>query len=351
MHPNIRQHLATMYHVCDDAPDTIECSIGIIMECLCSHFLLSSHDGDSFNRLFRSKFWASEEEDLENGRLLSLPTAVALMGMIPLTSAPHFLQSHVILMVSRSVINSRDLTEMAKDCYFGAFEQSAILFTSLFQRSNREFDLGFDLCVRQSTRDFVISHVEKLISKSETVSSCVEYIAGNRDIIVEPWREEACLILGALLQRIEKSQPHDHDDVIMRLDEQEVCFLGALLKLMGSSLLKIVGILGERSDGWEREFVSSMMTGCFESCSLLGKRVLSPETERGSSSSRMLVHLSSLLICSVERGFYPIWEGCIFVMMAVMNFLVLDEGNLDTPKALFLRPLPLSIVPQVRKLS
>ena len=306
---------------------------------------------DSFNRLFRSKFWASEEEDLENGRLLSLPTAVALMGMIPLTSAPHFLQSHVILMVSRSVINSRDLTEMAKDCYFGAFEQSGHPLHFSLSAVEQGIRFRFDLCVRQSTRDFVISHVEKLISKSETVSSCVEYIAGNRDIIVEPWREEACLILGALLQRIEKSQPHDHDDVIMRLDEQEVCFLGALLKLMGSSLLKIAGILGERSDGWEREFVSSMMTGCFESCSLLGKRVLSPETERGSSSSRMLVHLSSLLICSVERGFYPIWEGCIFVMMAVMNFLVLDEGNLDTPKALFLRPLPLSIVPQVRKLS
>lgn len=384
VHQDMRKHFATIYNIsstCDAqlAPDSVTCYIGIIFELICSHFLLSSCDEESFRRLFQSMFACKEMET--EGLKLGLTAALALLGMPTIISAPYMLQSHIILLVSRCITGCGDRSATAMDCYLGAFEQSVILYachslssrlyfdsmkvkpeskTSVLWRCalENDFGLAFGLCVRKGTQDAINSHIQKWVdrcseqsdaslysNKAEVVSSCMAYMAEIQHIIMEPWREEACLIVKFMLQRIAgepaRAPQHEKEEV----NRQEIFLVAALLKLMGSSLLKIVAALSERGReksngpvlGRELEFISGIVDH-FESSSSVGRYVLCVPSWTCSSRRRgtgvMLAHLSSLLFCSIDQRLHPLWEGCIFVIMAAMNLLVLEEGSLDTPRAM-----------------
>ncbi|CAA7388680.1 unnamed protein product [Spirodela intermedia] len=335
---------------------------------------LALHVVEGEESMFSCK--AMETEGLK----LRLTAALALLGMPTIISAPYMLRSHIILLVSRCITGCEDQSATAMDCYMGAFEQSVILYTchSLSSRLyydsmkvkpqsksrvlgryalENDFDLSFGQCVRKGTQDTINSQIQKWLdscsqqsdaflhwTKAEVVSSCMAYMTENRHIIMEPWREETCLLLSFMLQRIAgeavRAPPHEKEEI----NRQEIYFVAALLKLMGSSLLKIVVVLSERSTensngsalGKEHEFISDIV-GYFGSYSA-GRYVLwAPSAARSSGcwgAGVMLAHLTSLLFCSIDQRLHPLWEGCMFVIMAVMNLLVLEEGNLDTPRTM-----------------
>ncbi|XP_010250866.1 PREDICTED: uncharacterized protein LOC104592977 isoform X3 [Nelumbo nucifera] len=55
---------------------------------------------------------------------------------------------------------------------------------------------------------------------------------------------------------------------------------------------------------------------------------------RHKESMAMLMHMAELLLFSFSTGLEFLWKSCIFMMMAIMNLIIFEEGNLDA-----LRPL------------
>ncbi|MQM04843.1 hypothetical protein Taro_037652 [Colocasia esculenta] len=317
--------------------------------------------------------------DMESPKL-SLTAALALLGTPAISSAPYMLQSHMILLVSKCVAASRDLNLTAMNCFLSAFEQSVILYTCLTshfplhyditgtkcqsrslltepRRMENDLGLSFDCHVRKVTYDAVNLHSGKLVdhfskvssvflsrTKVETVTICMTYIEENKHAIQEQWREETCLILNFIIQRIAGETGKGQLQLSEEINWQEVYYGGALLNLMGSSLLQVIMVLSEQGKKTLRDydicrdyvFVSGVINlfGEHYVDQYVVSDIQAAYSTKRPQANLMLAHVTSLLFYAIDRRICPLWEGCILVMIAVMNLLVFEEGNLDAVRTM-----------------
>ncbi|XP_078441045.1 2-isopropylmalate synthase [Wolffia australiana] len=322
VHHSLRMHVAELYH-------SHSSFVGetIILELLSSHYILSCCSGPhSIGQLFRSSVELTSQR-------LSLSTAVALLGMAEVNSAPPMLLAHIILLVSRSVINSRNEDLAAVDCCLAAFERAAIWLASPGQTVG---GAGFDLCVRRSTRDLVNSHrptwAEESLSHQKlphSVSACEAYLSENLGMMAAPRREEARAILDAVLCRIGTGQRDDIDGVDFPLTDEATWMAAAMLRLMGSALFRIAAAGGLKDSALKS--VRSVAGQVFPTCG-------------------MLVHLSRWLVRGAVNGSRPVWEGCIWAMLAILNLDLEAQVSLSRPPT-ELRESSMAIAAKLRKMQ
>jgi len=345
-----------------------------IMELVSGHFLLSVHDELAFVRFICSLSWSNEVDNQIPA--LGLDSALSLLGYPCIFSAPHLLQAHLIVLVSRCIGihmpgDAKKLDVLVMNHYILAFELSVKRYSGFMPILNffgsiigdeRESSfaaagLSFDSCIRSSTCVKLRQQIDRLInffhtpshdlqsgSKQEILDSSVAYIKRNQNFIDVKFRDEACSILICIVESIlprESKLLHEDGETI----EQEIYCIAAVLKLMSSSLLQIVWVLRQKGSLGgvktskeflvckEYEFISGIIS-CFRDFSVdqhIQKTLFGILTISGGHSETRLMfsHFASLLSFSFRKKLDFLWKGCIFMMISLVNFLIFEEGNLD----------------------
>ncbi|XP_010250864.1 PREDICTED: uncharacterized protein LOC104592977 isoform X1 [Nelumbo nucifera] len=359
-----------------------------VLEVISAHFLLSVSGMQPFNKFLNTLFWLDDKE--LRFPELSLTAAMVLLGTPTIFSAPQVFQAHLISLIARAfgiiiVPEETRLNPRAKNCYISAFEHSVILYnrhiSSLefgshhFGSNIRSVDKpctleggchpSFQSYVRPITYNRIIHEIPKSTfswhlgvhdshSKmtSSMMSASVAYMAENLCILDNTCKDEAFSILNCIISRILSSE------IVFNVlnknvdgSSEKMCLLASILKLMSSSLLQIVWYLKQNGNLGclktlkdypscrEYDFIVGKV-GCFQQYSVSQpiQHVFSDargaDPGRHKESMAMLMHMAELLLFSFSTGLEFLWKSCIFMMMAIMNLIIFEEGNLDA-----LRPL------------
>ncbi|KAJ0974233.1 hypothetical protein J5N97_016198 [Dioscorea zingiberensis] len=379
LHRQLRKHVVITDYV-TGTPDKLfvsHCNPGdlsAIFEVISFHFLLSVCDERAFMKFIQSLSWSTEV--LETAEL-SVAATLALLGIPAMFSAPYMLQAHVILLASKCIgiqmpNNDRKLDVAIFECCMSAFELSVNLYARYISAlDSTEFpsrdeeaaicskELSFGSCIQPITRDrinlqiqnlvdFCDTHFSGFLSRNEVqfLNSSVSYIRENQQVIDKSCREEGSLILNCLVSRIlsneaaKNTMPHKDGRIL-----QVECCLAAVLKLMSSSLLKILCVLkqnsylgGKRTPMHNYCSAYEFIMGVINSFEKYGahrhvKNIVFGEydTQTGSCNviKLMLEHFSSLALYSFNRRLIFLWNGCIFMMMTVMNLFQFEKDKFD----------------------
>eukprot|EP00268_Persea_americana_P049907 TRINITY_DN5391_c0_g1_i4.p1 TRINITY_DN5391_c0_g1~~TRINITY_DN5391_c0_g1_i4.p1 ORF type:complete len:797 (-),score=127.96 TRINITY_DN5391_c0_g1_i4:140-2281(-) len=378
VHHHLREHFVQANRVSFTKERLFICEGGygdIVLEVISAHFLLSVSGESGINGFPETLFW-SYDKDFKIPQL-SVTAAMAMLGTSAVYTAPEVLQAHLISLASESIgiekpPENMKLNPLLLNSYILAFELSVNLYT----RCNLTFRMGswvmepcimdrvsgstFKAYVQPDTYVKIHSQLSKLIDpchpcfrcmfsrpKSDMLSASIEYIKENDSIIDKSCRDEACLILNYVIEMILCGDmgvkvPHHQEEI----NRQELYFLAAALKLMSCSLLQVVwcmrsyGTAGglktlkDFFDCQEYDLITTIVS-CFGQCivnqpiqrTLLG--VMGTYPARHKDSKLVLVHFAGLLSFSFDAGVDFLWKDNIFVMMALMNLLFFEEGNLD----------------------
>lgn len=347
----------------------------VIMELVSSHFLLSFYDESAFDSFIHSLSWSTEVEN--QIPVLGLDSALTLLSYPVIFSAPHLLQAHLILLVSRCLgihmpADAKKLDALAINLFILAFELSVKLYSGympclnnfghvtgdLSKSSSGARVLSFYSCIQSLTGDKLRQQIDILIdfchlpshglhagSKVEILENSIAYIKGNKKVINERFRDEVCSILTCIVESTlpgESELLHEGGKSI----QQEVYCVAATLNLMSSSLLQILWFL--KQNGYsaglktskqilvckEYDFISGIIS-CFGNCHVEPhiQKLLFGVMEYTNGGHRetklMFSHLVSILSYSFRENFDFLWKGCISVMISLMNLFIFEEGNLD----------------------
>lgn len=384
MHHHLRDHFVETNCVSFTKEKPFICEGGhgdIVLEVISAHFVLSVSDEWGINRFPDTMFWSYGKEF--KIPQLSVTAGMAVLGSSAVYTAPQVLQAHLISLVSECIgiqmpPNNVKLNRILLNSYILAFELSVKLHTrhNLILRMGSWVmepcildslsGLAFKAYVQPDTYDKLDSLLRKLVDpshpcfhslfarpKSYLLNTSMEYIKENNSIIDKSCRDEACLILNCMIGMILHGdmgvKVSHHQEEIHR---QELYLLAAGLKLMSCSLLQVVwflrccgtaGGLKTRKDFSQCQEYDLLTTiiSCFGKYTasqpiqkiLLG--VMGTCPARHKDTKLVLVHFAGLLSFSFNAGVDFLWKGSIFVMMALMNLLIFEEGNLDALLPLF----------------
>lgn len=356
----------------------VKSDIGSVLEVISIHFILSVYDEPAFENFLKRLYLQFSKHF--RGPELSLTAALPLLLNPIMLSAPKMLQTHLILLVSEaididtSLKNARpDLRLM--DSYLTAFERSIVLYTSHMSSSLMDhhplgancshgnscmlgsYHPSFESCIQQGTREKIydrVSHIDFLrqLTKSDLMASSTAYINENQHIFDESCKDDISsvlqsIILGGL------SSDLNHNVFCRKGDSnsQDIYLLASILKLMSSSLLKVIwclrngGTLGypqtlrDTSSLKEYDFVLGII-GCFSqfTVSLPIQKFLSDMIKTRpmihKTSKWMLLHFSGLLSLSFASGIDFLVKGCISIIIATLNLCAFEEGDMVALRSL-----------------
>ncbi|KAK9270305.1 hypothetical protein L1049_025883 [Liquidambar formosana] len=357
-----------------------------VAEVFSAHFLISVSDEQAFENFLSGLVWQHGKD--YRVPELSLAAAVSLLCNPIMLSAPKIFQAHLISLVSEAIgigtasENMRvDIRLM--DCYLSAFERSVILYTrhmSSVQRdghpvsandsviksyvSGRSSQLSFESYVQPLTRN-KINHVVTIFetswhtyihdmflgTKSDLVSSSIDYIKDNQEVLDKSCKDEILSILSCIILRASGDVNDTSLNKIGDSSLQDIYLLSSILKLMSSSLLQALwcvrhdGNLGclkslkDFSSCTDYDFIVGII-GCFrqfDACLPIQKflcDVMESHPMRHKESKLMLLHFSGLLSFSFASGLDFLVKGCIYTMMILMNLFIFEEGNLGALSSL-----------------
>lgn len=356
----------------------VKSDIGSVLEVISIHFILSVYDEPAFEN-FLKRLYLQFSKNFR-GPELSLTAALPLLLNPIMLSAPKMLQTHLILLVSEAIAidtslkNARpDLRLM--DCYLTAFERSVVLYTSHMSSSLMDhhplgvncshgnscmlgsYHPSFESCIQQGTREKIfdrVSHIDSLrqLTKSDLMASSTAYINKNQHIFDESCKDDSLsvlqsIILGGLSSDVNHNVFYRKGDS----NSQDIYLLASILKLMSSSLMKVIWCLRnggtlrypqtlkDTSSLKEYDFVLGII-GCFSqfNVSLPIQKFLSDMIKTRpmihKTSKWMLLHFSGLLSLSFASGIDFLVKGCISIIMAILNLCAFEEGDMVALRSL-----------------
>ncbi|KAF2314780.1 hypothetical protein GH714_033536 [Hevea brasiliensis] len=362
-------------------------NLGCVLEVICAHFILSVSNELVFVRFINRLFWC-HNDDFRIPEI-SLPASLSLLLNPVMLSAPKMFQAHLILLVSEVIgicaaSENIMLDVRLMDWYSTAFERSVVLYTrhmsNLYVDSNNldgngSFDklcsLGgsqptFESFLLQATMDkihhliaksknFASSYLSDMSSgtNSDLVAVSMAYVKENLCIFDESYKDEIlsilnCIILGCssndingpLFQKIGEISP------------QDLYLLASILKLMSSSMLQAIWCLRRArnseclkshrdvSSCKEYDYIVGVL-GCFQQFSIrlpiqnFLYESMQSHPARHKESKWMLLHLSGLLSLTYVSGIDFLVKSCLFMMMTLLNWFLVEECDLSALGSLF----------------
>lgn len=357
---------------------------GIVLEVISVHFIQLLSDEQAFeNFLNRLCYRPGKEIRVPE---LSLTVAVSLLLNPIILSAPKVFHANLILLVSEAIDagmshenTGPDLRHMA--CYLTAFESSVILYrrhmSSLLKDDHPMdakcsanfcmFGIGqptFETFIHEVTRAKIYDIVTKIDSLWDS-HVCNMFLKTRSDLMAESiacinesqcvdksCKDEILLILcnivsGALSDGVGDTGLYKKGDTSLG----DICLLASILKLMTSSMLKVIWCLRSdvnlgctkflkgASSCKEYDFIVGLIN-CFQEYHvyLPYQKLLFEKMKthpiRHKTSKWMLLHFTGLLSLSFASGVDFLVKSCVSIIMTLMNLYVFEEGNVDALKSL-----------------
>ncbi|XP_062082892.1 uncharacterized protein LOC133789154 isoform X2 [Humulus lupulus] len=359
---------------------------GSVLEVISVHFILSLSDEQAFET-FPRKLSGGCGKDFRHPEL-SLTSAVSLLNLIVL-SAPKIFQAHVILLVSEAIgieRSSESIRPYLKlmTCYLTAFEMSVILYTGymttlltdghpigskgsyanspLFGRSFQPF---FECHIQESTMakidDLGVkldsswnSHVCNMFykEKSELLAEAISFISNSEGISDDSCKDDIlsisrAIMLGSFTDSLGDTVLHKKGET----NPQDVYLLGAILKLMSSSMSAVIRCLrydanlgnlrtlANASTCKEYDFIVGVI-GCFQhfNASLPNQKkmfdLMKADLVRHKPSKWILLHFQGLLSLSFASGIDFLVKNCVSMIVTLMNLYAFEDGSLDALRIL-----------------
>lgn len=377
LHQQFRKHVVITDYV-TEMPAKLFAShcdpgdLSVILEVVSFHFLLSVCDERASLRFIQSLSWSTGFLETTE---LGVSATLALFGIPVMFTAPYILQAHLILLASKSIgllmpNDDGKPDDATFESYMSAFELSVNLYgrymsvlesTELPSRdevaTSSLKEPNFGSYIKLSTKDKINVQIQNLVDFCEThlsgflsgnmdqfLNDSFSYISENQQIIDLSCREKGSLMLNCLVSNILSKQTAMNkmprkDGRILQVE----CCLAAVLKLMSSSLLKILWFLKQNSClGGKRtptdnhcseyKFVTSVIHsfGKYNAHRYV-KNILFNEcdalTERHKEIELLFEHLSSLALYSFTRRLTFLWNGCIFMMMTITNLFQFEKDK------------------------
>ncbi|KAI3464354.1 hypothetical protein Pfo_021017 [Paulownia fortunei] len=364
-------------------PHSAQDDIGIVIEAICNHFILSFSDKQAFGD-FLSRLFCAHDIDKYPFRApaLGVTAAVSLLLSPIMVSAPKYMQAHLISLVSEAVyIKSLKPDRKLTNCFLSTFEKSVTLYmthmcclqTDGYSTLPRGFTCSsshdiayppFEFYISPETKNKVDSLITKLEKssnlnlndsffrmKSDLVSSSMRFVKECQNVYAISCQDEILAILSCLILKASES----YDDEAIRPIEgttlQHLYLLASVLKLMSISLLQAVWCLRHNDDFCclktlkdfssckEYDFILDTIT-CFRDLetSLSLQQVLSSMMSshpmRHMHSKTMFLHFSGLMTLSFVTGLDCLVKACLLTILALLNLFVFEEGGLDALQSL-----------------
>ncbi|KAK6116691.1 hypothetical protein DH2020_049573 [Rehmannia glutinosa] len=360
-------------------PHSAQDDIGIVIEALCNHFILSFSDKQAFGD-FLSRLFSRHAIELKypfRAPALSVTAAVSLFFSPIMVSAPKYMQAHLISLVSDAVYTKslkpdRKLT----NCFLSTFEKSVNLYMthmsclerdgySTFPRvftstsSRGIVHPPFEVYISPETKNKVDSLIAKLekssnlnsndISfrmKSDLVSSSMRFIKECQNVYTISCQDEILAILSCLVLKASESYDEKAIRPIEGTTLQHIYLLASLLKLMGISLLQSIRCLRHNDDSCclktlkdfcsckVYDFIMDTIT-CFRDLDIslplqqVLFNVMSSHSTRHMRSKMIFLHFLGLMSLSFVSGLDCLVKACLLIILAVLNLFVFEEGSLD----------------------
>ncbi|KAL8133207.1 hypothetical protein AgCh_008607 [Apium graveolens] len=358
-----------------------DCDLKIIWELICTHFLLFVSNERDIENLLSRLAWPHKEFLAPE---LSVNAALSLLDKPHMPCIPKLMQTHMISLVSEAIGFNLDCDHSKPDLklvdhYLKIFRRSVVLYADHiaklqidgcpenskfhFLKSNvsGQFFQAFESCVLPATREKINylntsfcgswdSHCRDRFSRSkgDLSTSAINYMKENVCIIDRSCRDDLLSVVSSIITRAS----NDIDSVVFDAYDdasvQDVCFLTSLLKLISISLLQSLWCLWSRHKGFpESENLSSCkeyqcITSILDSFTAQNidlpiKNSLCNQIEskltKHEKSKLMLFHFLRLLSFSFLSGFDCLANSCILCIVAIMNLIVFEEGNLKALKS------------------
>ncbi|KAK6645814.1 hypothetical protein PHAVU_L001685 [Phaseolus vulgaris] len=360
--------------------------IAIVLEVLCSHFILSVSDEKAVEDL-TVRLFLHWDKDFRFPELSIAPSIVLLHDPIVLF-APKMFQAHIISMVAEAI--GSGLSSEILAFQLTSLQKSVILYST--HVSNLQIDgfrvdlkcsnnshllhkgqLKFESYIQQGTRsrlnkvlpksdDSWDSYQCKLFSKTKA-DLLAEYIAFMKErqyLFDDSYREVITSILNCIIHQAFSQDAAG--DAVYNIKEntssQDICLLGSILKLMSVSLLQAIKYLSNSGDSDCLNTMKSAIVRekydllisiidhfqpfkiCLPIQTFLHDEMKSQKSNYKVSKS-LLVHFTGLLSLSFNNGLELLAKGCISVLMALVYLFVFEEGDLlalGSLRGLSLRP-------------
>ncbi|KAL3638704.1 hypothetical protein CASFOL_016611 [Castilleja foliolosa] len=371
------------------SPHSYNEDIGIAVEVLCHHFILSFSQNQAFGD-FLGHLFCTHETKLKYpswAPALSISTSVSLLLSPIMVCTPKLMQAHLISLFSEAVYTKNLKPDRKLTNYFiSSFEKSVDLYTKQMPCLEKDSFLNFPKAFFKSCSSRGISYpppfqfyaspetrkkVDDLISKlddsgnvkldnivfrmkSDLVSSSMRFVKEClRFYSVSSAQDEILPVLSCLV--IKASESYDNNEIrsIEQSSLQHLYFLASVLKLMGVSLLQAISCLGHDNNDLscmkslkelgsckEYDFILEIITRFVDlDVSLPLQQHLvyvmsSHSTTTHTRSKMMLLHFSGLMSLGFRCGLDCLVKACLLVILGVLNLFVFEDGNLDAFRSL-----------------
>ncbi|PIN05597.1 hypothetical protein CDL12_21860 [Handroanthus impetiginosus] len=346
--------------------------IGIVIEAMCNHFILSFSDKQGFGD-FLSRLFCTHSNELKypfKAPTLRVTSAVSLLLCPIMVSAPKYMQAHLISLVSEALdIKNFKPDCILTNCFLSTFEKSVILYTANMSSftSRSSHDIAYpplEFYVSPEIKGKVDDLITKLDNssnpnlkdsfcgmKSDLVSTSMRFIKDCQNIYAISCQDEILAILSCLVLKASKG----HDDKAIRpidvTNQQHLYLLASLLKLMSISLIQAIRCLRHSSDSCrmktlkdfssckEYEFILSRIA-CFRDSDITSplqqdlSSVMSSHSTKHVDSKMMFLHFLGLMSLSFANGLDCLVKACLLTILALLNLFIFEEGGLDALKSI-----------------
>ncbi|VAH21641.1 unnamed protein product [Triticum turgidum subsp. durum] len=327
------------------------------LELMSHHFISSVQDEAEFEHFFSALSWS--EKATQRTPELGLAGAISLVRKSYWFSMPVIAQAHFVLLASRCVGNG-DLNlhlqvfENAMHAYLiylpdlGVFHRTNAV-KSLFSRfANMKL---LNSCIQDATNQKLNCQVNRLllfckvhcddgwhVKERNTFDILVSFIEENQHIFPEQSRQEAVIVVNKIVSNIldctKQKETHESDANA----SEEMIYLAAVLRLMGSSFLEVLRSIREMRAAGDRHHENHILLRISETIGLLGQYeanglnihdlfgMAEKSVDKENTSVQMLFHFASLFALCLRMRFGFLWKACIVMIMMAMN-LVIDEDR------------------------
>lgn len=322
----------------------------VVLDLMSHYFISSLQDEVESEQFLGALDWS--EKATQRIPELGLAVAISLVRKSYWFSMPVIAQARFVLLASRCVANG-DL-----DLHLQVFQHTMSAYLihlpalGVFNTTNA-VKTPFSCCatMRDGTNQRLNCQINRLLSCCKTHSDdglhvkemdvfdiYVSFIEENQHIFPEQLRHEAVIVMKRIVSNslacAKQKETHGLDAEV----SEEVIYLAAVLRLMGSSFLEILNCHRKMSLEYGTHHYSSMVLCLSETIRLLGQydaNGLNRHDLFGMSentvdwerpSMMMLFHFASLLVFCLRMRLGFLWKGCIIMIMMAMN-LVIDEAR------------------------
>lgn len=337
-----------------------QCELLVGMELMSYHFISSVQDEVESEQFLGALDWS--ERATQRIPELGLAAAISLVRRSCLLSMPVIAQAHFVLLASRCVANGDldlhlQLFQHTMSAYLiclpslGVFDRTDAMKTPFSCYANMRLS---NSCVPGATSQKLNCQINSLLScckarsddglhvkEMDAFDICASFIEENQHMFPEQLRQEAVIVVKRIVSNslgyAMQKETHGLDAKV----SEEVIYLSAVLRLMGSSFLEILHCLRKMRVEDDMHLENSIVLCISETIRLLGeyeanglnRHDLFGMSEKPVDGERpsvlMLVHFASLLVFCLRMRFGFMWKGCIIMMMLATNLVIDQERSLS----------------------